>query len=357
MPHDRDSQADRPALESTGTIVPMTDTTRQQSGDEHPRIARRTFLAGTGLAGAGALAGCFGGTPAESTTTATGTSLEGTIKVAGSSTVYPLTLRVGEQYAKRHPKVSISVASTGTGGGFADFFCTGETDINDASRPIAASERARCSTNDVEFVRFQVATDALTVIVNAAADWVDCLTPAELATVWETGGASTWADVRPGWPDEPLERYGPTRDSGTFDYFAEEIIGSVDAHRQDYDGTEQDSTIVENVRQSRHAIGYLGFAYYTQNSDRVRALAIDDGDGCVRPSLETAESGTYSPLSRPLFVYVAREAIDRPVVESFLRYYLEVVETDLVSDVGYVPLNAEAAAANRRRLERVLDGQ
>lgn len=319
-------------------------------------VRRRRFLQALPAVGTTAVTGCLdvssGGS--RQTETSTPAPLEGTIQAAGSSTVYPLTLRIGELFATEHLDVSVSVTPTGTGGGFTNFFCVGKTDINNASRPIDSAERDQCAANGIDYLEFRVATDALTVVVNNDADWIDCVTPAELAAIWETNGADQWSDVRSDWPDESIDLYGPTEDSGTFDYFAEEILGSVDAHRQDYNGTEQDSSIIERIQKSPGGIGYLGFAYYTQNQDSVTALAVDDGDGCVRPSLETAKSGAYSPLSRPLFVYVARESLSDVVVQEFLRYYLEQVETDLVSEIGYVPLTESTARTNRERLEEAV---
>jgi phosphate transport system substrate-binding protein len=316
------------------------------------RRSRRAVLAGLGAAGGTLLAGCRS-SPAAVTTTTAGDRLAGTIQIAGSSTVYPLTLQVGRQFAAAHEGVTVSVTSTGTGGGFTDFFCPGKTSLNDASRPITDAERRRCAENGVEFVRFRVATDALTVIANPAADWVDCVTTGELAAMWRRDGATTWADVRDGWPDSPIAHYGPTSDSGTFDYFAERVIGSVGAHRRDYEGTEQDSTIVGNVGADRDAVGYLGFAYYARNADRVKALEIEHESQCVGPSRSTAESGAYALLSRPLYVYAAKRELARPEVRAFLRYYLERVDTALVSDVGYVPLDTQTAARNLSKLARV----
>lgn len=311
-------------------------------------MIRSLALAGTGVAG-----GCLGlSEPERTPISATDTGLSGTVKVAGSSTVYPLTLRIANQFADGKPDVSVVVTATGTGGGFSDFFCVGETDINDASRPITDAERERCRANDIEFVRFQIATDALTVIANADADWVDCVTPAELAALWRHNGATQWRDVRSTWPSRPIDHYGPTFESGTLDYFANTILTGDSTHRRDFTGTEQDSVIVENVEQSDTAIGYLGLAYYQQNTAGVKALAIDDGDGCVSPSISTAGSAYH--LSRPLFLYVTTDAIADAVVQSFLQYYLEQVDTSLVSDMGYAPVDSEIAARNREKLDRVI---
>lgn len=325
-------------------------------GDASATGRRRSFLRGLGAACGTLLAGCAGDAGVDSPTarTATPTELSGTVTVAGSSTVYPLTLKIGTEFSETHPETSVSVSPTGTGGGFTDFFCVGETDINNASRPITDDERTRCADNGVEYLEFQVATDALTVIVNEDADWIDCVTPSELAIIWQADGAETWDDVRPEWPAEPIEYYGPSTDSGTFDYFADTILDGPPSHRVDYDGTEQDSTIVEGVAASRYAIGYLGFAYYAQNEAQVRALAVDNGSECVRPALETARSGQYSPLSRPLFIYVSQSALARPVVREFVDRYLEIVDTETVSEVGYVPVDESTATANRSRFEDAL---
>lgn len=317
---------------------------------------RRSFLRGLGAACGTLLAGCTGDDGVGSPTgrTATSTGISGRVTVAGSSTVYPLTLHIGTEFSRTHPGTSVSVSPTGTGGGFTDFFCVGETDINNASRPITDDERTRCADNGVEFLQFQVATDALTVIVNDDADWVDCVTPSELAAIWRRDGAETWEEVRPDWPAEPIAHYGPSTDSGTFDYFADAVLEDGTRHRVDYDGTEQDSTIVEGVAGSRYAIGYLGYAYYAQNEAQVRALAVDNGSRCVRPAHETARSGEYAPLSRPLFIYVARSALARPVVRAFVDYYLDTVDTETVSEVGYVPVDEATAAENRSRFEEAL---
>jgi phosphate transport system substrate-binding protein len=303
-----------------------------------------------------AVAGCTGsggergGTPTSAAETTA--ALSGEIDVAGSSTVYPITLEVANRFMDAHPEVSISVSSTGTGGGFADFFCPGRTDVNGASRPIATDEADACAANGVDPVPFRVATDALTVVVNKDADWLTCLTTSELADIWREGGAETWADVDESWPDEPIQLYGPSTASGTFDYFAEAVLGDVASHRTDHVGTEQDETIVQSVSDSPYAMGYLGFAYYTRNRDRVSAVAVRTTDGeCVAPSLESARAGRYQPLSRPLFVYVDRTALARPVVRAFVTSYLDAAPTDLIREVGYVPVSDAVAEQNRARFE------
>lgn len=300
------------------------------------------------LAGALVVVGCGGDAP-ESEKTA------GEVKIAGSSTVYPISTAIAEEYQKRHPNVSISVSSTGTGGGFSNFFCEGKTDINDASRPMTNSERELCRENGVEPVEFRVATDALTVVVNNANDWADCMTVEELRTVWRPDDpARTWSDVRGDWPNREIELYGAASTSGTFDYFTEVIMGEAGAHRSDYQPTEHDNVIVQAVSGSKYAMGYFGYAYYSQNTDRVKAVAIDDGDGCVKPSLTNAQEGRYTPLSRPLFIYAAKSSLrNQNQVGAFVKYFLRKSTSELIEQVGYVPVNESVKRDNLERLEEI----
>ncbi|KTG27177.1 PstS family phosphate ABC transporter substrate-binding protein [Haloferax profundi] len=317
--------------------------------------SRRSVLEATGVVGSVALAGCLGGaTTGQSRTTETTTGqddeLEGRITIAGSSTVYPLTLAVGNAFMDDHPDVTVSVTSTGTGGGFADYFCEGRTVVNDASREIAADEVAACDSAGVDPVEFTVATDAITVAVNPSADWVDCLSLGELAAIWGTDGVTKWNDLRPEWPNAPIELYGPTPASGTFDYFADAALSGIPP-RTDHEMTEQDNVIAKHVSDSKYAIGYFGLAYYLQNRDAVRAVPIDDGDGCVSPSRENAKTNAYAALSRPLYIYVARESLSRPEVAAFTEYYLEQ-STSVPADVGYVPVTEQTATDNLDELAR-----
>jgi phosphate transport system substrate-binding protein len=280
-------------------------------------------------------------------------ALDGTISIAGSSTVYPISVAVSEEFYRLHPNVQIPIQSTGTGGGFKNFFIPGKTMINDASRPIEESERQEALENGIEPVEFQVAVDAITVVVNPGADWVDDLSVEELARIWRPDNpAKKWSDVRPEWPAQEIELYGPTAASGTFDYFTEEIVGESGASRSDYQGTEQDNTIVQAVSGSKYALGYFGMAYYLENQDRVKALAVNG----VKPGIAAAKSGEYTPLSRPIFIYVARNALERPEVREFVRFYLEQTSTDLIRQVGYVPLTEEDREANLQKLREVLAG-
>jgi len=293
------------------------------------------------------------------TTTSGDMALSGSISITGSSTVFPLATAVAEQFQKQHSDVDISVQSTGSGGGFENFFCPGESDINNASRPIKDSEKQNCEGNGVTPHEIQVATDALTVIVNNENDWANEMTVEEIKQIWgpEAKEGQTWADVNADWPDEQIERFGAAETSGTFDYFTEVINGEEGAHTQDYEPTENDRTIVQGVTGSEYAIGYLGFAYYSNNPDTVTAVAVDNGDGPVEPTLETAKSGEYKPLARPLFTYPAVEALSEDHIAEFCRYFVEKsASTELVADqVGYVPNTEEDMQQELEELDSAID--
>ncbi|WP_254769385.1 PstS family phosphate ABC transporter substrate-binding protein [Salinilacihabitans rarus] len=318
---------------------------RDTTGSSPAGVGRRDFLAAAGVAATAGLAGC-------SSAFAQGGKQ---VNIAGSSTVFPVTAEVAAEFSDRRPDVTVSVSQTGTGGGFSNFFCPGMTDVNNASREIADVEVQQCADNGIDPIEFTIATDALTVVVNPDADWVDCLTVDELAEIWRDGGAERWSDVREEWPDEEFELFGADTTSGTFDYFVEAILDEGDTHRSDYHATERDRTIVQGVRGNEYAMGYFGFAYYGENPNRIKALGIDDGDGCVEPSIETAMKGEYTPLSRPLFVYVSDQSLTRPEVQDFLRYYMDRAASDLVSDVGYVPITEDQRDENRAQLEAAID--
>ncbi|KAB7515394.1 PstS family phosphate ABC transporter substrate-binding protein [Halosegnis rubeus] len=338
-------------------------------------VSRRKFLLTSSAVGAAGLAGCTqnndGGSSGgsggsggsddsdDSDSTATGQPLSGTINIAGSSTVFPLSTALGEIFQEDNPEVNINVQSTGSGGGFANFFCVGDTDFNNASRPIKPEEEEQCSSNGVEPVELTVATDALTVIVNNDNDWATELTVDQLADLWSAETQpQQWSDVNSDWPDQDIELFGPSDASGTYDYFIESVLGEEGpGHRQDYSGTEQDRTIVQGVEGSEYAIGYLGFAYYTENSDRVQAVAIDDGDGPVEPSLETARTGEYTPLSRPLFTYPKVSALSEDHIAEYARFFVEnTTNQDLVAgDVGYVPLTDDQQAEQMSTLEDAIE--
>ena len=290
-------------------------------------------------------------------TTQSGDTLSGSITLSGSSTVFPLATEVAKQFQEQHPEVSIDVLKTGSGGGFSNHFCVGNSAFNNASRPIKPSEQSLCEENGVEYHEINVATDALTVIVNPENDWVDCMTPEELAEIWKEDPVDRWSDLDDSYPDEPINRFGAADTSGTFDYFKEAIVGEEANHTTDYEATEQDNQILLGVQRDEYAIGYFGFAYYSGNQDAVKALEIDPGDGCVAPSLETAKSGEYRPLSRPLFTYPKKSALERPEVAAFARFFTEKsADESLVADkIGYVPKTQEAMESELAELNEVID--
>jgi len=313
-------------------------------------VTRRKALSALGGAGALALAGCTQGTGGS------GDGLSGSINIAGSSTVFPLMSAIGEDFAEDHDQVSVDISSTGSGGGFSNYFCVGDTDFNNASRPIQPEEEELCEENGVEYVELIAATDALTVVVNNDADWIDSLTVEELAQIWESDPAQTWDEVRDEFPSEEIERFGAADTSGTYDYFIEAILEER-GHTSEYQATEQDNSIAQGVSGSEFAIGYFGFAYYSQNPDQLKALGIDSGDGPVEPSLETASSGEYAPLSRPLFTYPSIESLGKEHVAEFARYFVEqTTNEDLVAgDVGYVPATEETQEEQKQKLEDAIE--
>ena len=315
-------------------------------------VDRRRFLAGAAGAGATLIAGCTsrnGGGNSD--------GLSGEISISGSSTVFPLAEAVAERFMEAHPQVTISVKSTGTGGGFSNNFCPGRSEFNNGSRQITEGEREKCSENGVEPLELRVATDAMTVVVNKEADWIDCLSIDELRQLWRRDGPSTWQDINESWPAEEIQRFGPADTSGTFDYFRETVLGEEYNHTRDYQPTEQDNAIVQGVQGSEYAIGYFGFSYYYMNPDSVKALAIDDGDGCVMPSVDTAKSGAYTPLSRPLFTYVDKNALAKEHVAEFATFYLQQsTKEELVAEqVGYVPNDQETVEEELSELETAIE--
>jgi phosphate transport system substrate-binding protein len=294
-------------------------------------------------------AGCGGG----SSDGGSGDGLSGTIQADGSSTVGPFTTKAAEDFGKAEPDVRITVGISGTGGGF-ERFCRGETDMSNASRPIDEEEVAECEKNDVDYVEFHVANDALTNVVNIENDWAACLTVDELRKIWEPGSkVDNWQDVRDGFPDVPLKLYGAGTDSGTFDYFTEAINGESGASRTDYSPTEDDNVTVQGVSGDKGALGYFGFSYYEENQDKLEALEVDGGAGCVAPSIETTQDGTYIPLSRPLFVYATKASFERPEVEAFIQYILDNEES-IATEAQFVPLNQEQLDKAKESLQTAL---
>ncbi|MEM2130435.1 MAG: PstS family phosphate ABC transporter substrate-binding protein [Candidatus Bathyarchaeia archaeon] len=277
--------------------------------------------------------------------------LSGTIEIDGSSTVFPITQAVAEEFQKLHSDVRVNVGISGTGGGFKRF-TKGEIDISDASRPIKASEAQTAAQNGIEYIEFRVAIDGLAVVVNPSNTWVDYMTIEELNMTWRPGSAvDSWNDIRPEWPNQPIHLYGPGTDSGTFDYFTEVIVGKEDASRPDYTASEDDNILVQGIAGDPNALGYFGYAYYAENRDKLKIVPIDSGNGPVTPSDQTINAGQYVPLSRPLFIYVNKESLKRPEVKAFVRFYMENAER-LVAEVGYTPLPTSIYKENLSILEQ-----
>lgn len=279
-----------------------------------------------------------------------GSSSGGTIRADGSSTVGPLTTATAERFQKENEGVRVTVGISGTGGGF-ERFCAGETDLSNASRPIKDEEKQLCADEGIEFVELHVANDALTVVGNPENDWAECLTVEQLKTIWgPESKVDSWKDVDPQFPDEKMTLFGPGTDSGTFDYFTDEINGEEGASRSDYSASEDDNVTVRGVTGEKGALGYFGYSYFEENQDSLKAIEVDGGDGCVAPSVETAQDGTYKPLSRPLFIYAKTSSLERQEVRDFLTYMLDNA-TEIAEAAQYVPLTDEQADKSREALE------
>lgn len=274
------------------------------------------------------------------TTAPTSEKLSGEILIDGSSTVYPVTEAVAEEFNAVHRDVRVPVGVSGTGGGFKQF-CAGEIAISNASRPIKSSEEEACKANGIEFTKLDVAYDGLSVVVSKDNDFIDHLTVEELHAIYSsTSGTVKWSDIRPEWPAENIVLYSPGADSGTYDYFAEAILGEDPIKTEGVTFSEDDNVLVVGVSGSKYAIGYFGFAYYEENADKLNVVAIDGGNGPIAPSYETINNSTYTPLSRSLFVYVNNGEMARPEVNAFVNFYLENVG-ELAGEVGYVSMPEE----------------
>ncbi len=277
------------------------------------------------------------------------------VAVDGSSTVYLISEAVCEDFGAANPDVEVTVGASGTGGGMKKF-AAGELDICDASRAMKPSEAEACEKAGIEFVRLSVAYDGIAVVVNPKNDWCDTLTVEQLKQLWRPDDpAKKWSDLDSSWPDEAIKLYGPGTDSGTFEYFTEEVVGEVGASRSDYSPNEDDNMLVTGVAGDQYALGYFGFAYYAENEDRLKLVGIDSGGEPVKPSLATVMSGEYAPLSRPLFIYVKKASLSRPEVAKFVRFYAENA-AKLSEEVGYVPAPEAAHAENLASLEAALAG-
>jgi phosphate transport system substrate-binding protein len=247
---------------------------------------------------------------------------------------------MAEEFQKVNPNVKVTVGVSGTGGGFKKF-CAGETDITGASRPIKPSEVELCKKNNIEYVELPVAFDGLSVVVNPKNEFARCLKVDELKTMWEPqaqGKITRWNQIRSDFPDQPLVLFGAGTDSGTYDYFTSAIIGGEGKSRGDFTASEDDNVLVQGVATDVNGLGFFGYAYYIENKDKLGLVAIDNGKGCVEPSPQTIQSGEYQPLSRPEFIYVKKPSLDKPEVMAMVQFYIDPKNSNLISEVGYVPL-------------------
>ncbi|HEY8267663.1 MAG TPA: PstS family phosphate ABC transporter substrate-binding protein [Xanthobacteraceae bacterium] len=283
------------------------------------------------------------------------------IAVDGSSTVFPITEAMAEEFQKANPGLKVTVGIAGTGGGFKKF-CRGETDISDASRPIKKSEADDCKKNGIQYIELPVALDALAVMVNPKNTWVDALTVAEMKKMWEPeaqGKITSWKQIRASFPDAPLKLFGPGVDSGTYDYFTAAIVGKEHSSRGDFTASEDDNVLVQGIAGDVNAMGFFGLAYYIENKAKLKAVPIKLNDTAkgVLPAVETAKDGTYQPLSRPIFIYVSTKSLDKPHVAKFVEFYMDPKNaTKLVAEVGYVPLPEAALKAFRERVTKRMVG-
>jgi phosphate transport system substrate-binding protein len=299
--------------------------------------------------------------PADTSTSKTNgmADLKGDIHIDGSSTVFPISEAVAEEFGNgTNGDVRVTVGISGTGGGFKKF-CNNETHISDASRPIKAKEVTFCGDAGVEYIELPVAIDGITVMVNPQNDFAQCMTIDELHTLWGPEAedqVTRWSQVRAGWPDEPIRLYGPGVDSGTFDYFTETVNGESQASRADFTASEDDNVLVQGISGDRGSLGYFGYAYYAENTGRLKAVGIDGGSGCITPTEETINNGTYAPLSRPLFIYVREDAAAMPQVRAFVEYFLSEEGRTLVAETGYIPFPDEVYELALARFQKGVTG-
>ncbi|MFC4451133.1 MULTISPECIES: PstS family phosphate ABC transporter substrate-binding protein [Halorussus] len=340
----------------------------QNSGNFSGNVSRRKFLLTASTVGTVGVAGCTRGSDTNGTTTDSngnnGTSeseaLSGDIRISGSSTVYPIAQEVSRQFQQDHSEVGFNLTRDGSSGGFKNVFIPGDSDINNSSRPIADKEVQQCRDNGFEPVEFFIAQDALTIVVNNEADFIDSISLKELQTIWSPDTApKTWSDVNSDWPDEPLDLYGAATTSGTFDYFTEAVVGEEGKIRGDFEGTEEDDLIAQGVAGSKYAMGYLPFAYYTNNPDTVKALSVSEGGSePVEPSLKAAQSGNY-PLARPLFFYANMNKLQQKNhLQEFIRFYINEADEDYIAnEIGYVPSSKQMVEDNLNNLEAAIAGE
>lgn len=270
------------------------------------------------------------------------TTLEGTIKIDGSSTVFPITEAVAEEFRTAQPKVRVTIGVSGTGGGFKKF-SRGETNLSNASRPIKDKEKKACAENNINYLELEVAYDGLAVLVNPKNNWVDSFTIEELKKIWEPaaqGVIMKWNQIRPEWPDKEIHLFGPGVASGTYDYFTEAIVGKSGSSRGDFTASEDDHVLVQGIAGDQYSLGFFGLAYYAENKDKLTLIGVHNGEEIVKPTLETVSNGSYRPLSRPLFIYVNSTSIKSKEVVEFVNFYIDNAG-ELSKDVGYIPLPLE----------------
>ena len=319
------------------------------------RTSNRWAAASGAIVLALTLAACGGGDAGSDTGSGDSESgaVSGSVAVDGSSTVYPMSVAAQELLTEENPDIQVTVGEAGTGGGF-EVFCTGDTDISDASRPIEEDEMAVCEENGVEYTELQVATDALTVAVNADLD-VDCLTTDQLIDlVGPKATATNWNEIDPSFPDQEISFFFPGTDSGTYDYMAADVVGDEsEVLRDDVESSEDDNVLVQGVSGTEGAVGFFGYTYYEENQDALKALQIDDGNGCVAPSAETAQAGEYTPLARPLFIYVSNSSYaDNAAVAAYVDFYIENLSD--IAEIGqYIPLSDELYSETQSTLESI----
>lgn len=293
------------------------------------------------------LAACGG---AADETEAPEQTLTGTIAIDGSSTVFPITEAVAEEFNGINPEVKVPIGVSGTGGGFKKFVA-GETDISNASRPIKDEEAKAAADAGIEYIEMTIAYDGLSVLVNPENTWVENLTVEELKMIWAPDSTvKTWSDIRSEWPNEEIKFYAPGTDSGTFDYFTEEINGESGAIRADFTASEDDNVLVQGIAGDKNAIGFFGFAYYEENKDKLKLVSIDNGNGPVAPNFDSIQDGSYAPLSRPIFIYINKAALERPEVVEFVTFYNTIAE-EIIPEVGYVALPSAEYQANLELLK------
>jgi phosphate transport system substrate-binding protein len=331
-------------------------------------LSVRSLAVAIASVGFAALAGCqksegtasASGSESKANAPASSSAESAIIAIDGSSTVFPITEAVAEEFRAQNP-ARVTIGVSGTGGGFKKF-CSGETALSGASRPIKPSEVSLCKEKSIDYIELPVAYDGITLVVNPANDWAAHMTIAELKALFRPEAqdqVKRWSQVRTGWPDQEIHLFGAGVDSGTYDYFTAAVVGTEHASRGDFTSSEDDNVLVQGVAMDKLALGFFGYAYYAENQSKLKLVAVDDekdenGKGPVSPSPTTVIDGTYSPLSRPIFVYVSRAAAARPEVDAFMKFYLEHAPK-LVSEVGYIPLPERAYALAKKRFEgRVL---